>query len=274
MSLDQSHSSALAHLDKIRLASDEKLQEPGDHASVWLERLGVPLNSIEKIKAIKIVGVKEGSSVGEFTESILRRMRPGWKIGRFQAFTTGRCAVREQISINGQHISEELFTKCFFGTWLWFSDHHPNELQDHGLLRILPGYPLFLSLFVHRAFVSEGVDVAIVEVDAEMSYDLTDIVFDPIVVSSGAETTIAMAPPEILDMQLSAMSLYAFLLDVFTNVYLILGLQDQEDATLAVHTAKAFFDTIDTRFKLSYSSPPLPTSFIIGLERARLKAIS
>lgn len=89
--------------------------------------------------------------------------------------------IRERIRINGESISEELFTKCFYEIWDRLPSHATAELD-------IPRYLQLLALMSYHVFITENVDVAIYETHLGGEYDATNIVPRPII---AAVTTIA-----------------------------------------------------------------------------------
>lgn len=90
--------------------------------------------------------------------------------------------IRERIRINGEPISEELFTKRFFEVW----DKLPKQATP---LLDIPRYLQLLTLLSYHVFITEKVDVAIYETHLGGEFDATNVVQNPIVT---AVTSIAM----------------------------------------------------------------------------------
>ena len=90
--------------------------------------------------------------------------------------------IRERIRINGEPISEELFTRSFFEVWDKLP-YHATQLLD------IPRYLQLLALTSYHVFIMEKVDVAIYETHLGGEFDATDVVRNPTVT---AVTSITM----------------------------------------------------------------------------------
>jgi folylpolyglutamate synthase len=96
--------------------------------------------------------------------------------------------IRERIRINGEPISEELFTRRFFEVW--------DKLPDRATpLLDIPRYLQLLALTSYHVFILEKVDVAIYETHLGGEFDATNIVRNPVVT---AVTSIAMDHVKLL----------------------------------------------------------------------------
>ncbi|KAJ3569802.1 hypothetical protein NP233_g4810 [Leucocoprinus birnbaumii] len=204
--------------------------------------------------------------------------------------TTG--SPREQIHLDGKKISEDLFTAYFFDVLDRLSIHERVNLD---ICAEVPDDPQFNTLLAFHIFIQENVYAAILEVSTESAHDQLDHLLHPVTVGmlsgdiasvypSGREieapTVIPVCAtnaidnsPNISEEPISNIVLATALPELAS---IELGLTDsdaREDATLAVHIARAFFSAVDPFFKLVYSTPPLPGSFIIGLQKSRAFAL-
>jgi folylpolyglutamate synthase/dihydropteroate synthase len=101
---------------------------------------------LDSLNVIHVTGTKGKGSTCAFVDSILRRTRPGWKIGALHFLSSEPwslmrrvdaglytsphlVAVRERIRVNGVPISEELFAKFFFDVW--------DRLEENGKVGFL-----------------------------------------------------------------------------------------------------------------------------------------
>ena len=90
--------------------------------------------------------------------------------------------IRERIRVNGEPISEELFTRRFFEVWENLPGR-PTPGVD------IPRYLQLLTLLSYHVFMTENVDVAIYETHLGGEFDATNIVESPTIT---AVTSIAM----------------------------------------------------------------------------------
>uniref|UniRef100_A0A8C6YGQ3 tetrahydrofolate synthase n=1 Tax=Naja naja TaxID=35670 RepID=A0A8C6YGQ3_NAJNA len=142
----------------------------------FLERTGLKVNEffphnffiLNKYTSILLYGKYGiwGSSCA-FTERILRNynLKTGF---------TG-LVVRERIRINGQPISQELFSKYF---WQVYNRLEETKDSHHASM---PAYFRFLTIMAFHVFLQEKVDLAVIEVGIGGAYDCTNIVRKPIV---------------------------------------------------------------------------------------------
>lgn len=141
----------------------------------FLERIEYTCEDLNTLNVIHITGTKGKGSTSAFTDSILRHVRPNWKVGLYTS--PHLVAVRERIRINGKSLSEEDFARYFFEVW--------DRLQKNGPktpdFPVMPGYFRYLTLMAFHAFMSERVDATILEVGIGGAGDSTNIVPKPIV---------------------------------------------------------------------------------------------
>lgn len=90
---------------------------------------------------------------------------------------------RERIKINDEPLSEEEFAKYFFEVWdrLEQSATAATTGQDTLGERTKPAYFHYLTLMAFHAYMSEGVDAAVIECGIGGEYDCTNIITEPIV---------------------------------------------------------------------------------------------
>uniref|UniRef100_A0A8C6YHY4 tetrahydrofolate synthase n=1 Tax=Naja naja TaxID=35670 RepID=A0A8C6YHY4_NAJNA len=127
----------------------------------FLERTGLKqVEDLDQLNVIHVTGTKGKGSSCAFTERILRNynLKTGF---------TG-LVVRERIRINGQPISQELFSKYF-----WQVYNRLEETKDPKPYWVNETMSYFLS--------SSQVDLAVIEVGIGGAYDCTNIVRKPIV---------------------------------------------------------------------------------------------
>ncbi|XP_008556858.1 folylpolyglutamate synthase, mitochondrial [Microplitis demolitor] len=137
----------------------------------YLLRSGLTLEDLKKLSVIHVAGTKGKGSTCAFTESILRHH--GYKTGLYTS--PHLISVRERIRINGQSISEEIFTEEF-----WRLHNSLSSQKDHEA--DMPPYFRFLTILMFHVFLRASVDVAIVEVGIGGLYDCTNIIPQPVCV--------------------------------------------------------------------------------------------
>ncbi|KAF9664638.1 hypothetical protein SADUNF_Sadunf16G0039100 [Salix dunnii] len=122
------------------------------------------------LKIIHVAGTKGKGSTCTFCEAILRES--GFRTGLFTS--PHLIDVRERFRINGVDISEAKFLLYFWNCW--------NELKEHET-EDLPMPPLFqfLTVLAFKIFVSEQVDVSIIEVGLGGRNDSTNVIEKPVV---------------------------------------------------------------------------------------------
>ncbi|XP_058081184.1 folylpolyglutamate synthase-like isoform X2 [Magnolia sinica] len=139
---------------------------------------------IAGLKIIHIAGTKGKGSTCTFSEAILREC--GFQTGLFTS--PHLVDVRERYRIDGVNISEDKFLQHFWDCW--------NQLKEK-VTDDLPMPPLFqfLTLLAFKIFISEKVDVAILEVGLGGRLDSTNVVKEPVVCGI---TSLGMDHMEIL----------------------------------------------------------------------------
>jgi folylpolyglutamate synthase len=84
-------------------------------------------------------------------------------------------SIRERIKLNGEAISEELFTKYFWVCW----DALELALRAHPSLS-LPGWFKYLTIMAYKVFQEEKVDCAVIEVGIGGRTDATNVLPTPV----------------------------------------------------------------------------------------------
>ncbi|KAI0776055.1 tetrahydrofolylpolyglutamate synthase [Trametes elegans] len=167
---------AVDHLNSLQsnAATLEAVRASGGRLSQFaIPEMTFDLN---KLNVIHITGTKGKGSTSAFTDSVLRRARPEWKVGLYTS--PHLVAVRERIRINGAPISEELFTKYFFEVWDRLKQ---NPKTANPQTPIMPGYFRFITLLAYHTFLELRVDATVLEVGVGGRYDSTNIVPKPAV---------------------------------------------------------------------------------------------
>ncbi|KAK9319914.1 Mur ligase [Lipomyces orientalis] len=145
----------------------------------WTRRVGYKPSDLDRLNVLHITGTKGKGSTCAFTYSILSQYRP--VLSKIGVYTSPHLkSVRERISINGEPISEDKFTRYFFEVW----DRLSETLSEESIFPnmgqgVRPVYFRFLTLLSFHVFLSENVDTAIYEVGVGGEYDSTNIVRTP-----------------------------------------------------------------------------------------------
>ncbi|KAI7901950.1 Mur ligase [Cokeromyces recurvatus] len=186
----QSNAALLEQLRKAGpRASEKSLPEMKEH----FRRIGYEPKDFDKLNLIHVTGTKGKGSTSALTQSILHHYDSNIKTGLFTS--PHLVAVRERIRINGEPISEELFSRYFQDVWERLEATKEeairalnlSEQDTQALLRNKrehpdkPVYFRFLTLVALHAFIQEKVDCAILEVGIGGEYDSTNIIEKPIV---------------------------------------------------------------------------------------------
>nr|POE69517.1 folylpolyglutamate synthase [Quercus suber] len=139
-----------------------------ERMSEYLKILGLE-EEIDGLKIIHVAGTKGKGSTCTFSEAILREC--GFRTGLFTS--PHLIDVRERFRIDGLEISEDKFLLYFWDCW--------NRLKEK-VTEHLPMAPLFqfLTLLAFKIFISEKVDVAIIEVGLGGTNDSTNVIEKPV----------------------------------------------------------------------------------------------
>ncbi|TFL05958.1 FolC bifunctional protein [Pterulicium gracile] len=164
-----------ATLEAVR-ASGGRLSEFAIPEMVeYLERIGYTQADLNAMNVLHITGTKGKGSTSAFADSILRHVRPDWKVGLYTS--PHLVAVRERIRVNGAPISEDDFARFFFEVW---DKLEANDKRKHASTSAKPMYFRFVTLVAFHAFLSLKVDATVLEVGVGGAYDSTNIVPKPI----------------------------------------------------------------------------------------------
>ncbi|KIX96562.1 uncharacterized protein Z520_07828 [Fonsecaea multimorphosa CBS 102226] len=143
----------------------------------WLQKIGYKDVDVAALNIVHVAGTKGKGSTCAFTRSLLQEWgkRTGFpnKIGLYTS--PDLTSIRERIQINGQPISEDLFTKYFFEIWdrLFSQQDGEDERQ--------PRYLQLIALLAIHTFSQEGTQAAISETHHGGEYDATNVVSAPVV---------------------------------------------------------------------------------------------
>ncbi|KAK4580811.1 hypothetical protein RGQ29_024455 [Quercus rubra] len=143
-----------------------------ERMSEYLKILGLE-EQIDGLKIIHVAGTKGKGSTCTFSEAILREC--GFRTGLFTS--PHLIDVRERFRIDGLEISEDKFLLYFWDCWNRLKFELQEKVSEH-----LPMAPLFqfLTLLAFKIFISEKVDVAIIEVGLGGTNDSTNVIEKPV----------------------------------------------------------------------------------------------
>ncbi|XP_050293064.1 folylpolyglutamate synthase, mitochondrial isoform X2 [Anthonomus grandis grandis] len=131
----------------------------------FLKRSGMSLEQLDSLPVIHIAGTNGKGTTCSYCESILRHH--GYKTGFYSS--PHLLEVRERIRLNGVPISKDKFSEYF---WKIYNRLDKEKSASYDM----PLYFRFLTLMALHVFVSEKVDVAILEVGIGGEYDCTNII--------------------------------------------------------------------------------------------------
>ncbi|XP_037725187.1 folylpolyglutamate synthase, mitochondrial [Drosophila subpulchrella] len=131
----------------------------------YLERSGLPLETVERLSFIHVAGTKGKGSTCALTESLLRHK--GVRTGFFSS--PHILSTNERIRIDGQLLAKDKFTEQFWKVYnrLWKLREHDHDM---------PAYFKFLTILGFHVFIAEKVDVVVLEVGIGGEHDCTNIV--------------------------------------------------------------------------------------------------
>ncbi|KAK4767431.1 hypothetical protein SAY86_015181 [Trapa natans] len=140
-----------------------------ERMSIYLKIMGLE-EQINELKIIHVAGTKGKGSTCTFSEAILRES--GFRTGLFTS--PHLIDVRERIRVDGLDISEDKFLFHFWNCWNLLKDKVSDDLP-------MPPLFQFLAILAFKIFISEQVDVAIIEVGLGGKRDSTNVIKSPVV---------------------------------------------------------------------------------------------
>ncbi|KAF2751874.1 FolC bifunctional protein [Sporormia fimetaria CBS 119925] len=184
--------SNFAIVDAIRKSGRGMNKQAIPEMIEWCRKIGYEPSDFDRLKPIHIAGTKGKGSTSAFVSSILSQYLPASstspptpasprgpsKIGLYTSPHL-RC-VRERIQINNTPISEPLFAKYFFEVW----DRLEEAAKTANTSPETPTKPVYfryLTLMAFHAYLSEGVDAAVIECGIGGEYDSTNVICRPTV---------------------------------------------------------------------------------------------
>ncbi|KAL3370610.1 hypothetical protein AABB24_007592 [Solanum stoloniferum] len=238
----------------------------------YIKILGLE-EKIADLKIIHVAGTKGKGSTCAFSEAILREC--GFRTGLFTS--PHLIDVRERYRLDGMDICQGNFLQYFWDCW--------NQLKAN-ISEDLPMPPLFqfLTVLAFKIFVSEKVDVAIIEVGLGGKLDSTNVIKEPVVCGI---TSLGMDHMETLGDTLGQIASHkAGILKIPLKVVAPLTLEklngtrlslsgdhQLSNAALAVSLCKSWLRSTGNwkrLFEDAYEENSLPEQFLRGLSAARL----
>ncbi|CAN6921673.1 unnamed protein product [Brassica oleracea] len=151
--------------DPPTVGSRDKLEQ----VVSYLKILGLE-DKIKELKVIHVAGTKGKGSTCVFCEAILRNC--GFRTGLFTS--PHLMDVRERFRIDGLDISEEKFLQYFWECWKLLKEKAVDGVT-------MPPLFQFLTVLAFKIFVSEKVEVAVIEVGLGGKLDSTNVIQKPVV---------------------------------------------------------------------------------------------
>ncbi|KAJ1817256.1 Folylpolyglutamate synthetase, partial [Coemansia sp. RSA 2598] len=146
----------------------------------FMEKIGYRVEDLDRLNVIHVTGTKGKGSTCAFVSRIMQQVDSPRRL-KVGLFTSPHLIeVRERIQIDGKPISEELFAKYFYETYNRLRSKTPPLRKVSPMSPDMPMYFRFLNLMAIHAFLSEGVDVAVMEVGVGGQYDSTNAVRKPV----------------------------------------------------------------------------------------------
>lgn len=142
---------------------------------------------MNRLNPIHVAGTKGKGSTSAFISSILsqytrsetQQSSTPLKVG---LYTSPHLRfARERIKIDNAPIPEEKFARYFFEVWDRLEESAHAAGEDSKDLRTKPQYFRYLTLMAFHAYLSEGVDAAVIECGIGGEYDCTNVMPSPVV---------------------------------------------------------------------------------------------
>lgn len=140
----------------------------------WLRRAGYESKDLARLRHIHIAGTKGKGSVSAFATGMLRQYE---RVGTYTS--PHLVSPRERIAIQGEQISQGLFTEAFFELWGRLSDAAKKDgksLTEADGPGSKPFFFRFMTLLAWHIFLREKVDSVVLECGIGGEYDATNVV--------------------------------------------------------------------------------------------------
>ncbi|THC93082.1 hypothetical protein EYZ11_007448 [Aspergillus tanneri] len=162
----------------------------------WLRRIGYQPSDLNRLNPIHVAGTKGKGSTSAFISSILNQYTisesgdSSPKLRKVGLYTSPHLRfARERIQINNAPLSEEKFAQYFFEIWDRLEAAALAERDTRTSLQGKPQYFRYLTLMAFHAYMSEGVDAAVIECGIGGEYDCTNVIEHP---AAAAITSLAI----------------------------------------------------------------------------------
>ncbi|QGA19397.1 hypothetical protein EYB26_007086 [Talaromyces marneffei] len=152
----------------------------------WCRKIGYEPSDFNRLNLIHIAGTKGKGSTSAFISSILNQYIGGTDqatVHKVGLYTSPHLRfARERIKINDEPLTEAQFARYFFEVWDRLEQSakaagHQNPSSPE----TKPVYFRYLTLMALHAYLSEGVDAAVIECGIGGEYDSTNIIDQPVV---------------------------------------------------------------------------------------------
>ncbi|KAB8239712.1 tetrahydrofolate synthase [Aspergillus alliaceus] len=329
--MSRNYEAAIAALNSLQtnFAVVQQLRESGDRRQMnlrslpetveWLRRIGYQPSDLNRLNPVHVAGTKGKGSTSAFVSSILSQYASpkssesndsAPRLKKVGLYTSPHLRfARERIRIDSAPLSEEKFAQYFFEVWDRLEDAARVAGENPTELRTKPQYFRYLTLMAFHAYLSEGVDAAVIECGIGGEYDCTNVLERPVataITSLGIDHTamlgttieeIAWHKGGIIKSGVKGFSapqaasaekvLHDRAAEKGTQLEIVAGHPDlasgsdvklglagdfqRTNAALAVATAAEFVKKVGLEdITADFMSKPLPAKFRKGLELARL----
>ncbi|OKL64569.1 hypothetical protein UA08_00134 [Talaromyces atroroseus] len=150
----------------------------------WFRKVGYEPSDLNRLNLVHIAGTKGKGSTSAFVSSILSQYLPvaessSAAVHKVGLYTSPHLRfARERIKINNEPLSEDQFARYFFEVWDRLEESAKAAGEDP---QVKPVYFRYLTLMAFHAYISEGVDAAVIECGIGGEYDSTNIIVQPTV---------------------------------------------------------------------------------------------
>ncbi|KAJ2232376.1 Folylpolyglutamate synthetase [Coemansia sp. RSA 485] len=164
-----------------KASGSRKVEDSIPEFEAFIEKIGYKVEDLDRLNIIHVTGTKGKGSTCAFVSSIMQQVNSPCKLKVGMLTSPHLIEACERIQINGKPISKEMFTKYFYETYNRLQSPTPPLRKVLPSSPCIPGYGRFIFLLAIHAFLTEGVDVAIIEVGIGGQYDSTNTVRKPVV---------------------------------------------------------------------------------------------
>ncbi|KAK3181279.1 hypothetical protein K4F52_007422 [Lecanicillium sp. MT-2017a] len=139
----------------------------------WLRRAGYEPQDLTRMRHIHVAGTKGKGSVCAFATAMLR------EYGTVGTYTSPHLvSPRERIAIDGEPVSQDVFTSAFFELWDRFTQAAVKDGADPEVAEgptSKPFYFRFLTILAWHIFMQQGIPNVVMEVGIGGEYDSTNV---------------------------------------------------------------------------------------------------